>query len=123
MLDDDKRVWVTEYVQCTTECGLEAGDQSAARLAQLIIGYVGGCVHAEGSARELILYTLINSRFVSKLLAARLPRTPPAWGGQYVVAQPRLGFQDYSLRWTQAKRPDLICVRYEGPIDFFYQSF
>ena len=27
------------------------------------------------------------------------------------------------LRWTQAKRPDLICVRYEGPIDFFYQSF
>ena len=26
-------------------------------------------------------------------------------------------------RWTQAKRPDLICVRYEGPIDFFYQSF
>ena len=33
---------------CTTECGLElevqleAGDQSAARLAQLIIGYVGG---------------------------------------------------------------------------------
>ena len=49
---------VTEYVQCTTECGLEAGDQSAARLAQLIIGYVGGYVHAEGSARELILYTL-----------------------------------------------------------------
>ena len=44
---DDKRVRVTEYVQCTTECGLEAGDQSAARLAQLIIGYVGGCVHAE----------------------------------------------------------------------------
>ena len=55
---DGKRVWVTEYIQCTTECGLEAGDQSAARLAQLIIGYVGGCVHAEGSARELILYTL-----------------------------------------------------------------
>ena len=54
---DGKRVWVTEYIQCTTECGLEAGDQSAARLAQLIIGYVGGCVHAEGSARELILYT------------------------------------------------------------------
>ena len=39
MSSDDKRVWVTEYVQCTTECGLEAGDQSAARLAQLIIGY------------------------------------------------------------------------------------
>ena len=54
---DGKRVWVTEYIQCTTECGLEAGDQSAARLAQLIIGYVGGYVHAEGSARELILYT------------------------------------------------------------------
>ena len=50
---------VTEYIQCTSECGLEAGDQSAARLAQLIIGYVGGCVHAEGSARELILYTLL----------------------------------------------------------------
>ena len=33
---DDKRVRVTEYVQCTTECGLEAGDQSAARLAQLM---------------------------------------------------------------------------------------
>ena len=44
---------------CTTEFGLEAGYQSAARLAQLIIGYVGGYVHAaEGSARELILYTL-----------------------------------------------------------------
>ena len=60
MSSDDKRVWVTEYVQCTTECGLEAGDQSAARLAQLIIGYVGGYVHAEGSARELILYTYYN---------------------------------------------------------------
>ena len=57
---DDKRVWVTEYIQCTTECGLEAGDQSAARLAQLIIGYVGGCVHAEGSARELIILTVMN---------------------------------------------------------------
>ena len=56
---------VTEYVQCTTECGLEAGDQSAARLAQLIIGYVGmedgGCVHAEGSARELRYFTLISN--------------------------------------------------------------
>ena len=58
---DGKRVWVTEYIQCTTECGLEAGDQSAARLAQLIIGYVGGCVHAEGSARELILYTYMKN--------------------------------------------------------------
>ena len=27
------------------------------------------------------------------------------------------------IRWNGAKRPDLICVRYEGPIDFFYQSF
>ena len=27
------------------------------------------------------------------------------------------------LRWNRAKRSDLICVRYEGPIDFFYQSF
>ena len=70
---DGKRVWVTEYIQCTTECGLEAGDQSAARLAQLIIGYVGGCVHAEGSARELILYTLpLIHNLVSTLMLTRL---------------------------------------------------
>ena len=25
--------------------------------------------------------------------------------------------------WNRTKRLDLICVRYEGPIDFFYQSF
>ena len=42
---DGKRVWVTEYIQCTTECGLEAGDQSAARLARVIIGHVEGDVH------------------------------------------------------------------------------
>ena len=29
----------------------------------------------------------------------------------------------FNIRWTQAKRPDLICVRYEAPIDFFFQSF
>ena len=46
---------------CTTEFRLEAGYQSAARLAQLIIGYAGGYVHVDGSARELILYTLILS--------------------------------------------------------------
>ena len=46
---------------CTTEVGLEAGDQSAARLAQLIIGYAGGYVHVDGSAREVILYTLTLS--------------------------------------------------------------
>ena len=52
---------------------LEAGDQSAARLAQLIVGYVGGCVHAEGSARELILYTLpLIRNLASTLKLARL---------------------------------------------------
>ena len=41
-------------------------DQSTARLARLIIGYVGGCVHAEGSARELILYTYTFDTFLKR---------------------------------------------------------
>ena len=47
---------------CTTECGLEAeaDDRSAARLAQLIIGYVGGYVRAE---RDLISIPLPHFDF------------------------------------------------------------
>ena len=39
------------------ECGLVAGDQSAARLARVIIGHVGGNVHTEAVARELVVLT------------------------------------------------------------------
>ena len=37
------------------ECGLVAGDQSAARLARVIIGHVGGNVHTVAVARELVV--------------------------------------------------------------------
>ena len=36
------------------ECGLVAGDQSAARLARVIIGHVGGNVHTVAVAREMV---------------------------------------------------------------------
>ena len=39
------------------ECGLVAGDQSAARLARVIIGHVGGDVHTETVARELVVHS------------------------------------------------------------------
>ena len=40
------------------EYGLVAGDQSAARLARVIIGHVGGDVHTETVARELVVHSL-----------------------------------------------------------------
>ena len=40
------------------ENGLVAGDQSAARLARVIIGHVGGDVHTETVARELVVHSL-----------------------------------------------------------------
>ena len=43
------------------ECGLVAGDQSAARLARVIIGHVGGNVHTVAVAREMVVYSLHNS--------------------------------------------------------------
>ena len=39
------------------EYGLVAGDQSAARLARVIIGHVGGDVHTEAVARELVVHS------------------------------------------------------------------
>ena len=39
------------------EYGLVAGDQSAARLARVIIGHVGGDVHTETVARELVVHS------------------------------------------------------------------
>ena len=39
------------------EYGLVAGDQSAARLARVIIGHVGGNVHTEAVARELVVHS------------------------------------------------------------------
>ena len=42
------------------EYGLVAGDQSAARLARVIIGHVGGDVHTETVARELVVHSLIK---------------------------------------------------------------
>ena len=39
------------------ECGLVAGDQSAARLARVIIGHVGGNVHTVAVAREMVVYS------------------------------------------------------------------
>ena len=39
------------------ECGLVAGDQSAARLARVIIGHAGGNVHTETVARELVVHS------------------------------------------------------------------
>ena len=40
------------------EYGLVAGDQSAARLARVIIGHVGGDVHTETVARELVVHSV-----------------------------------------------------------------
>ena len=42
------------------EYGLVAGDQSAARLARVIIGHVGGNVHTETVARELVVHSFIK---------------------------------------------------------------
>ena len=42
------------------EYGLVAGDQSAARLARVIIGHVGGDVHTETVARELVVHSFFN---------------------------------------------------------------
>ena len=39
------------------EYGLVAGDQSAARLARVIIGHVGGNVHTVAVAREMVVYS------------------------------------------------------------------
>ena len=50
-------------------------------------------------------YLIINSRFGSKLLAARLPRFPPACGGLYVVARPRLGFGAPRLTPRRPRQP------------------
>ena len=44
------------------EYGLVAGDQSAARLARVIIGHVGGDVHTETVARELVVHSYITDR-------------------------------------------------------------
>ena len=60
---------------------------------------VCACSSAVG---EYAYNLIINSHFGSKLLAARLPRTPPACGGRYVVAQPRQGFR--ALRLTPRRR-------------------
>ena len=43
-------------------------------------------------------YLIINSRFGNKLLAASLPRIPPACGGRYVVAGPVWASAPLSLR-------------------------
>ena len=43
------------------ECGLVAGDQSAARLARVIIGHVGGNVHTVAVAREMVVYSLTTT--------------------------------------------------------------
>ena len=45
------------------ECGLVAGDQSAARLARVIIGHVGGNVHTVAVAREMVVYSEFTGRF------------------------------------------------------------
>ena len=44
------------------EYGLVAGDQSAARLARVIIGHVGGDVHTETVARELVVHSILIGR-------------------------------------------------------------
>ena len=46
------------------EYGLVAGDQSAARLARVIIGHVGGDVHTETVARELVVHSMKLSTVV-----------------------------------------------------------
>ena len=43
------------------EYGLVAGDQSAARLARVIIGHVGGNVHTVAVAREMVVYSYDTS--------------------------------------------------------------
>ena len=48
------------------ECGLVAGDQSAARLARVIIGHVGGDVHTVAVARELVVDSFVIRGDVSK---------------------------------------------------------
>ena len=45
------------------EYGLVAGDQSAARLARVIIGHVGGNVHTEAVARELVVHSYTTHIF------------------------------------------------------------
>ena len=46
------------------ECGLVAGDQSAARLARVIIGHVGGNVHTVAVAREMVVYSIYICMYV-----------------------------------------------------------
>ena len=50
-------------------------------------------------------YLIIDFRFGSKLLAAPLPRIPPACGGRYVVARPRLGFGAPRLTPRRLRQP------------------
>ena len=56
----------------------------------------------------------------------RMKVTPPLAVAPFTLYAVNSYFPQESskfLRWNRAKRSDLICVRYEGPIDFFYQSF
>lgn len=57
------------------ECGLVAGDQSAARLARVIIGHVGGNVHTVAVAREMVVYSLPLVRELALTLNAARLRT------------------------------------------------
>jgi len=62
------------------EYGLVAGDQSAARLARVIIGHVGGDVHTETVARELVVHSLPLVRELAvRLNAARLRTVFLVW--------------------------------------------
>ena len=55
------------------EYGLVAGDQSAARLARVIIGHVGGNVHTVAVAREMVVYSHTSKTSHSSfLLTSRL---------------------------------------------------
>ena len=58
------------------ECGLVAGDQSAARLARVIIGHVGGDVHTETVARELVVHSFFSALGSNSVLKPKVAKIP-----------------------------------------------